>query len=987
MKRVKLGLTIFFTVILVTVISLCMVSLASEEKFTIKFYDGSELISEVMAASGESISFPTVDTGALNHYGWFDKEGNLYDTSASLGASADMSYYLAKGKAISTSAGFVSAISNGYTYIKLNSNITINQTVSLLDQITYIDLNTNKITLNTSNINNDVQTTASGFSGNNSGLIFGGAGSVIHTASGIDESMLSQAVLSVSPTDNAHDNITLVVRNGVSITTNMCLFNVNTDVSNFDSIVNVDIYGSIDAQRLTRSNGMKNATLDIYSSSSVAIRGEYIFDDYKIIEARDDLVLKATIHGGVFNVSDCLGYARSTSDFKVIILGGSFSKDIADFFPNKNYVFTKNGDYYDFLRCNHVGQIIGAVVGENPCTECAYADYKCDYCDVVELQKEFPEGIGHSFTFELTKDIVNTEESTEPGEYTYTCKICGETEIKYFYPDPSSVYVSIGYINKDNELTFIRVPAKDLYSFDEANGKEIMSFSTAVLEYDYNISQDKIYSVELPLGATGVNGDYKNSTEQGVFMRANYIEEIILPRSLVNIDQYAFYLMDSLVCVKGLEYVTGTIGKSAFEQTTAHLYFEHMVLNAKTISEKAFKNALMKTLTIGRNVSSVEAGAFELGEDYESVTIEIIVDGNLIDKTTMKIAMGNKGYSDTNQQFGGNEIVYTNHDYVFSTIAPSCSMPGQEGNKCSRCDLWDERTVVEIATLPHNYKHVTYASTCRVKGYEVDKCVDCEYENPDSVYILPLDYNAHVYTHAEVIGGYVDKDGNKLPEGYVCENKYYTLGQCACLAVEPDIPSNRSKIYNPLPTGHEWDKAEIEVIEEVTCSSVGKQIQKCPNCGRTKTTYVRPEEVGIEHSPSNNLIVVTPADCTDTGQGYYECQNLNNKGEKCTYKRYVTIRLDATNHVPADTFTVATPATTERSGQEYSFCTKCATIVYREIPKLERVDEGTPGWVIALIVIGSVLLVGGVGVTFYFTFTKKKNKSQGFTYHFNTLNK
>ncbi len=985
MKKVRLGLSILFAVILVTAISLCMVSLASEEKFTIKFYDGSELISETIVSAGENVPFPTVDTGALNQYGWFDKEGNLYDASASLGASADMSYYIAKGKAISTSAGFVSAISNGYTYIKLNSNITINQTVSLLDQITYIDLNGNKITLNTSNTIDESKLTASGFRGNNSGLILGGAGSVIHTASGSDESILSQAVLSVSPAYNAYDNVTLVVKNGVAITTNMCLISIDSDVSDFDSNVNVDIYGSVDAQRLTRSNGMKNASLDIYSSASITIRGEYIFDDYKT-ETQEDFVLQANIHGGVFNVSDCLGYARNASAFKLAIVGGSFSKNIADFFPNKNYQFAKNGDYYDFVKCNHVGQIIGSVVGESPCTSAVTADYKCDYCDTIEVQKSFPDGIGHSFRFELTKDIVNTEEETSAGEYTYTCKICGEKEIKYFYPDPSSVYVSIGYINKDNELTFIRVPSKDLYSFDETEGKEIMSFSTAVLEYDYNINQDKIYSVELPLGATGVNGDYKNSTEQGVFMRAGYIKEIILPRSIINIDQYAFYLMDSLTTVKGLEYVTGTIGKCAFEQTTAHLYFEHMVLNAKTISEKAFKNALMKTLTIGKGVSSIENGAFELSEDYKSVTVEIIVNGNSTNETSMKAAMGNR-YNESNQQFGANKIVYVNHDYVFSTVSPTCSVVGQEGNKCSRCDRWDEKSINELATLPHNYEFVKYDSTCRVKGYTVDKCVDCKFENPDSVYILPLDYDAHIYTHAEVIGGFVDNNGNKLPEGFVCENKYYTLGQCACLAVEPDIPSNRSKIHNPLPTGHEWDKAEIEVLEEVTCSSIGKQLQKCPNCGKTKTTYVKPADLGIEHSPSNNLIVVTPADCTDTGEGYYECQNLDNKGEKCTYKRYVTIRIDATNHVPADTYTVATPATTERSGQEYSFCTKCATIVYREIPKLDRVDQGTPAWVIVLIVVGSVLLVGGVGVTFYFTFTKKKNKSQGFKYHFNTLNK
>ena len=73
-------------------------------------------------------------------------------------------------------------------------------------------------------------------------------------------------------------------------------------------------------------------------------------------------------------------------------------------------------------------------------------------------------------------------------------------------------------------------------------------------------------------------------------------------------------------------------------------------------------------------------------------------------------------------------------------------------------------------------------------------------------------------------------------------------------------------------------------------------------------------------------------------------------------------------------------------GQLRFFCTVCQTEVITEIPRLpiSNTDE-MPVIVIVLIVIGAILLLGGIGLTIYFTFFKKKNASSGYKYKFNTL--
>lgn len=965
MKKVSLKILLALLCIVLSVTLFAVFTSAEEEKCIVNLIDDGEVIETVLVDKGSSYALPQKDCDTGTYQGWFTNDGVFYPAGSSVTVNNDISLNLAKGGSASLTGSFTNAINRGYSYIKVNSSMTFSSSFTLGNTLLYIDLGGNTI---------KIESSENAFSGENSGIIFAN-GKLEYTYTGTDASHMVNSLVCLTPQAST-SNLTFTVTNDCELVSNVGLIIVEKDISKLDGI-EINIYGSIKSDRLLRTYGMKNGVINFFDGSSYETDCEYFYDDYGV--DTDDLIATTTIHGGSFTLDTTTGFSKDENRYKTIIVDGSkptFSKDITSFFTAKNYSFTKVDDIYEFSKCAHDGPVT-VKPSVSSCTEPVTVTHTCSYCNAIYTE-DLANGIGHSYTISLVNDIINTPEETKAGCYAYTCQSCGYEYNKYIYPDPSTVYVTVGIINKKGEKEFTRVPSLDLYTLE---GSKLMSFSTAFIEYDLGVTQDDIFYIEVPLGTTDVYGDYRNSTETGAFRKNSFIKELELPRSLINVSKYAFSLMEKLETIHGLEYITGKIDTEAFAQAdNSPLVIEHMVLNAETISERAFQNIRMKTLKFGANVKTIGNGAFNL-VSHTTMLKEIFVEGYTLEDGVAATHAFNsvlrKSLNGSNQQFANMNIVYKDHDYVLTSSPATCSQVGFEIETCSRCQ--DTIILSEVSMLPHKYAdehthltgktcaHCNYVpSSCRVRGYYAPVCEECGYEDLENKTILAFDYSSHVYTNSEKI----------FCDGWICENSYYTLGVCVCGKVEEDVWANRI-YHDPLSNVglHDWDTVNTVVTIEPTCSKehgYGQEIQTCKLCGKTKKVALQPTG---RHN-FGEMTIIDPGTCKTQGVAVRTCSVCGDTRETL---------IDGAHVKEGEGEVLLEPTETSR-GQIRYFCAICQTEIIEETERLPISNTSeTPAWVIVLIVIGSLFLVACIILTLYFTFFKKKNASTGFKYKFNTL--
>lgn len=963
MKKVSLKIFLVLLSTLLCITLLAFFTSAEGEQCAVYFIDDGKVVESVLVDKGSTLALPEKSCDVGTYQGWFTNDGTFYAPNSQVTVNSSMSFNLAKGGSVSLTGGFATALSKGYSYVKLNSNMTFTSSLTLSETLVYIDMGGNTV---------KISADGNGFNGTNSGIIFAN-GKLEYTYTGEDAVFLTNSLVNLTPQESS-SNLTFTIKADCEVSSNVGFLIVENDISSYDG-VELNVYGSLKSDRLILTNGMKNGVVNFYDGSSCETGCEYFFND--LAAKTGDRIATLTIYGGDFALNSTSGFASDSVGYKSILVDGSkstFSKDIAFFFAPGNYSFTKVGDVYEYAGCSHNGPV--AIKPEvSSCTEAVTVTHRCNYCEAT-YDEYLPNGIGHSYEISLVNEIVNTPEETKAGCYSYVCQNenCGYSYNTYIYPNPSTVYVTIGIINKKGEKEYSRVPALDLYTLE---GTKLISFSTAFIEYDLNISQDDIFYIEIPLGTTDVYGDYKHDTATGVFRENSFIKEIQLPLSLININQYAFSHMEKLERIYGIENISGSIDRYAFAQLPdSPLIIEHMVVNAKNIGEYAFQNIRMKTLTFDSNTHSVSNGAFKL-EKHESIIKEIFVVGyKNEDAVSAKHAMSTIGKSlnDGNQQFAGKNIVYKAHNYILQSLPSSCSQTGIEMEFCDRCN--HSVILSETPMLPHTYaekhnhiagqhcNHCNYVpSSCRVRGYYAPLCKVCGYEDLDNKTILAFDYNKHIYTNSEKV----------VCDGYICETPYYTLGVCVCGEVEEDIWANR--VYHDALSkngNHDWDTKNTQITIQPNCGKEGQEIQTCKLCGKTQP--VKLDKTG-RHS-FGDIEIVDPGTCETKGLGVRTCTVCGDTRET---------PIDGQHVLEGDGEVLLEPTETS-PGQLRFFCTVCQTEVITEIPRLpiSNTDE-MPVIVIVLIVIGAILLLGGIGLTIYFTFFKKKNASSGYKYKFNTL--
>ena len=275
-----------------------------------------------------------------------------------------------------------------------------------------------------------------------------------------------------------------------------------------------------------------------------------------------------------------------------------------------------------------------------------------------------------------------------------------------------------------------------------------------------------------------------------------------------------------------------------------------------------------------------------------------------------------------------------------------------------RSDIVDHKYVTIDPPVP---------STCSTQGYEGTKCTMCDNVRVSKYY--PYDPATHDYTFSSK---------NSLEN--ICENDYHIIGVCRCGQSDP-VPANWK--FMPKEGQHDWNKNNpIEVVFP-TCGEEGYVLYNCNRCGYETSEITKATGKHTFVTDNKNTV---PATCNTKGKMVWVC-------DVCSETKEREADLNPDNHEWEKdqkgnlVWTTKVAATPEKAGTAQNKCLGCSKTQTKGIPVTSEETKGISTLVLVLLIAGgSILVLGSVGLTLYFT-VFKKNASSGYKYNFNTLGK
>ncbi len=959
-KSIILALVILATMLICTI---AIVGAAENKTYTVTYYSNGVVAKTVRVEAGGShtmLKEPLLSTQTGKQlYGWYDETGKISNGLVIRNIDRDYTLYEAYGKAVKNEADFLNAVKQAGTYVRLGASITVDEVITLPSSgIAIIDLNGYNLTINSKDV---------AFSGKDSSIHIinsstSGNGKIIHTGEASNADLMDSALFTLSP--NLKRNAEIRLFKNANIETNVGLFDIVTDLTYSKYTYNFLVDSSVKSNFLVRTYGINNASFKVTPNAVLDVTGQYVFEDRGNCEG---INLTFEMADGKLNIIENAFITNELLKYNVYLTGGSYNRDFSNLYPN--YVFEADGNgRYNITECKHKDIVIGMTA---TCEEAGEITYKCSLCGVTYTEEADP--TGHSVVKELAQEAITTKEVTEPGYYSTTCQRCGYEEREYFYPAPKDVYVTVKYRLSSGEVRTVRVKATSL--FGDNVGERLQTFTTTYFEFEYGVKQAQIFSIELPLGVKTVAGGIgTDNTPKGLFYGNTHLEEIILPMSLENVEAYAFANFEKLNTIKGIEHITGKISSHAFEQkASTNLFVERMEINATTIESMAFYNITMLSLTFGKNLTSIGGSAFGLDSSLSTKLKEIFIDGN--DKKAFNGATLNMYNSSVERfssissghQFDTLGIVYVDHTFDIKTTAPTCQDKGFDFMKCTHCG--EEKIDNYTDIIDHNYVTIDppVKSTCSTQGYEGTQCKMCGDVRVSKYY--PYDLDTHDFTFS-----------SKYSIENICEYDYHIIGVCVCGASDPE-PGNWK--FQEATGRHVWDEQNYLEYVAPTCGEEGYKTFNCTHCGYEVSEIYRATGKHTFVTDNKNTI---PATCKNEGKMVWVCDECGEIKERAVEKNpnnHEWEKDEKGNLV----WTVKVAATADKAGTQQNKCTGCDEIQTKGIPVTSDETKGISTLLLViLIVVGSILVLGGVGLTLYFTIFKK-SASSGYKYKFNTLNK
>ncbi|MBQ8163553.1 MAG: leucine-rich repeat protein [Clostridia bacterium] len=935
------------------------------------------------------------------HKTWFSDDGVLYQpdgtTAKGIILTKDTRFYkVGTIYKANNMTELAANLQNNWRYVQLNFDITTDEALNCLPWpgTSILDLNGHSITSSARTV----------FSQQRAGLILVGKGTITHTSTDANA-----AIFETSWHGWGDGGQRLWISKDITITTNGTLFRSTNSLHNIDGLPSIRIYGNTTSSSIARTNGVSRASIDIYPSASVTVTGTYFFEDQSTLD--DRIIMQLTIHGGRINIpSDKDGFTEFISGYDsdlhtFTIRGGTFNRNIEKLISTDFKCEGNDTDGYEVVpnicsvspTSKHDYIITSLSV---TCTEDGSITYNCLYCN--EMYTVERAALGHTLVAKQTQEIINTPEKTSPGIYTNFCPRCNYSYEEYYYPDPAKAYINV-YVRKDGVEKTIRIRAEELFGFQQDGSLTgetmLVAYTLTTLKYvnpntgiteTYDRSQ--IIGFDIPLGTTTVQGGYYSyaSTPLGTFYNENYIEKINLPESLINIEQYAFAMMDNLSEVNGIENVSGKIEDNAFAQDAASkLSFQTLKLNAKEIGNYSFKNCLVTAIIIGENTKIIRNawtydGALKYRARIREVLFEKFTEEDYPDMNGVTVAKANGHkalFTTCTSTFLRDAKVYYDHNIETVVYAPTCTDLGYTAVECTRCKEGTKSDFVPaLGPEAHQWSlspDDDKASTCSTQGFIAEKCSICASIKANSY--LPLDPNVHDFSYG------------KAPQEGACtaspETGWYWVMTCKCGAKDTAIIEGSHEV-NPINAGHTSTTTEFFKITEkvaATCGAAGYTKKQCLYCSYTVTEEKAATGSHILVLNENTSI---PATCGTSGKNCYFCSNDCGYTDEIIVPKLTGSAADS-SHEYGEAITL-NEATYTKKGLQQKQCIYCFKQEYIETPTLAKETlfdhikaayEKT--WVkVVTICVVCVLVIGGLALAAYFVIFRKADRGRKFQYSF-----
>ena len=218
-----------------------------------------------------------------------------------------------------------------------------------------------------------------------------------------------------------------------------------------------------------------------------------------------------------------------------------------------------------------------------------------------------------------------------------------------------------------------------------------------------------------------------------------------------------------------------------------------------------------------------------------------------------------------------NEIIpVLGHDYVSTTIEPTCKTEGYTTQACSRCGdtNGDAKLDKKPPTGQHTYVPVensTVQATCTVNGYSLERC-SCGQEKKVNIVTAP----GHNYQEMNI---YI----NDIAPTCTTRSEGVTTKKCTvCNEKDPSF-TEVSKQFPAL--GHDIERTDAYRVSTVaaTCTTAQHDVWKCTRCD-----YEEEADIGtaLGHDYTVDLGVSSPATCATLEKRTYQCSRNGQTG--CT---------------------------------------------------------------------------------------------------------
>ncbi len=451
-------------------------------------------------------------------------------------------------------------------------------------------------------------------------------------------------------------------------------------------------------------------------------------------------------------------------------------------------------------------------------------------CSCGESKVEIIPALGHKY-----ESVVTDPSCTEGGFTTYTCKVCGDSEIK----DPTDAR-GHNYTKKSNATC--TEDGVMVYTC-EACGDSYTGETVSALGHNYSSTV-----IDPTCTANGYTahvcsncGDSYNDNEVTA-LGHKYTSVVTAPTCTAN----GFTTYTCEICDHSY--------KADEVQATGHDY--ESVVTPPTTEAEGYTTHTCKVC----GDVKVDSKVPPLSHEYESVTVEAncTEDGYVTHTCTIC------GYTYT-------ETLYApGHNFVTSTIEATCTEEGYTNYTCSVCG--DFFTDEYVPATGHNLEIVTVDPTCTTVGHTTSTCTNCDYSE---TVIIPL--AEHAYTVIRKLEptcttiGYTtylcDTCGNRKNDDY-----FSALGHSyETEAVAPTCTEKGYTAYVCSTCGDSYKENYIDAtghthnvtVTAPTCTESGYTTFTCTVCNEvTIGNYVKAAGHRYDCVKSGNQLIYTCKVCS-----------------------------------------------------------------------------------------------------------------------------